>query len=166
MSDFTPASGSHATPDPGPVPDPGTPAGPVPRLRVTHHCPRPGVAVVRPAGEMDAVGAPSVADRVGDLIPSCELVVLDMRRVTFLDAGGIHTLLTCTRDARRQAARLLVVGLDPAFHRVLRICGVESELTLTDVCDGERIVGVGFPCGDTADTEVPDPGADRPIAGA
>ncbi|RZT87254.1 anti-anti-sigma factor [Pseudonocardia sediminis] len=158
------------------LPDPGRPSGRGVRLRVTHLHPRPDVAVVAPVGEMDSVGAPAVADRVRELVGCCECLVLDMRRVTFLDAGGIHALLDGARAARAVTTRLLVVGLDPAFHRVLRICGVESELTLTGVADGERAAGVPLPApdDDLPDTDPPEtdlpetkrPDTDRPVAGA
>lgn len=143
------------------MPDSSSPLRPRPRLRVTALRPRPEVAVLRPVGAMDVAGGPVVAERIGELAPSCECLVLDMRRVTFLDAGGIHALLDGARAARRAAARLILVGLDPTHHRVLRICGVESELTLADVADGELIARVALPLDDGA----PEEGAGSPAAG-
>lgn len=143
--------------------DSSPPSHPAARLRLAHHRPRPGVAVLRPAGEMDALGAPAVAARIAALASTDACVVLDMRLVTFVDARGIHALLAGDRAARRSGARLIVVGVDHTTWRVLRICGVERELTLMDVADGERAGGVALTL-DGADG-VADPDLGRPAAG-
>ncbi|MBW0105830.1 STAS domain-containing protein [Pseudonocardia sp. KRD291] len=149
-------------PAPDSPPDPSSPPDRTARLRVTETRPRPGVAVVRPVGEMDAVGAPLVTERIAELALPCECLVLDMRRVEFLDAGGIHALLDAARTARRCEVQLIIVGLDPAHHRVLRICGVESELTLADVVDAELVAGVALPFEEAVAERDPGP----PVAGS
>lgn len=113
--------------------DPSSPSHSADRLQITHECPRPGVAVVRPAGEMDASGAPAVAELVGELARTCRRVVLDMRLVTFVDARGIHALVEGDQEARRVGARQIVVGVGPAVLRILQICRVDQELTLADL---------------------------------
>lgn len=115
------------------MPYPHSSPPPADRLCITHDRPRPGVAVVRPAGEMDSFGAPAVAELVADLAGTCSRIVLDMRLVTFLDARGIHALLEGDHSARRHQARQIVVGLNHSVLRILRICHVDRDLTLADV---------------------------------
>ena len=142
--------------------DPSTRPPPADRLRVTCDRPRPGIGLIRASGEMDTLGAPVVAGRIEDLCRDCSSVLLDMRLVTFLDARGVHALLEGDRAARRHRGRLIVVGLDDTSRRVLRVCGVERELTLLDVEDGEHVCGVRLPVGDPFDTA----GPEQPAAGS
>lgn len=144
--------------------DPSSPPPSADRLRITHECPRPGVAVVRLTGEMDASGAPAVADLVAELARTCRRVVLDMRLVPFVDARGIHALVEGDQVARRHGARQIVVGVVPAVMRILRICRVEKDLTLADVAHDDPARAAELPPGVTGhlppSTEAPPVQAD------
>ena len=120
--------------------DPSCPAPP-PSPRLSHYRPRPGVAVVQPFGEVDG-GSRDVPELVDVLAREHAYVVLDLRSVHSLGAHATTVLPECDRIAHRHGSRLIVVGLDPTSHRMLRICGVERELTVMDVTDGERAVGI------------------------
>ncbi|MBW0106305.1 STAS domain-containing protein [Pseudonocardia sp. KRD291] len=130
--------------------DSSSPPRPCARLRVLHHEARPGVAVIRPTGEMDTVGGPAVVEQVRALSEPGGRVVLDMRLVTFVDARGIRALLDGHRAARDVGARLVVVGPDQTVRRVLRICDPGRELTVMEVPEGEQACGVELAVGPVA----------------
>ena len=53
---------------------------------------RNGTATLELVGELDMASAPELQCRLNDL-PPCDLVVLDLRRLSFLDSTGLGALL-------------------------------------------------------------------------
>jgi anti-sigma B factor antagonist len=58
------------------------------------------------------------------------LVVLDLRRLTFLDSSGLARLLAAHKRARRDARRLLLVRGSPAVERLLAITAVGEHFEM------------------------------------
>ncbi|WP_409179951.1 STAS domain-containing protein [Amycolatopsis sp. VS8301801F10] len=85
-----------------PSPDP---AGML-RLRVRH--PAPGTALVEVAGEIDLATAPRLAEVVeARLRSTVGLVIVDLRRTTFLGVAGLRVLIRL---------KLLAAGADKDFY--------------------------------------------------
>lgn len=100
-------------------------------LDVEH--PAPDTAVLGVAGEVDAVTAPALADRMAELMSGgCRLVVVDLSAATFLASSGLAVLIRAANDARSRGRRFRVVA---ATRRVLR----PLEVTGTD--DVVEVVG-------------------------
>ena len=65
--------------------------------------------VLRLAGELDLGTAPLFGSRLHEVEDEGSLVVVDLRRVTFMDSSGIAQLLGAHRRARRRGVRFLAV---------------------------------------------------------
>ena len=119
-----------------------TPAPHVEPFRVDVHPERARVRV-EPIGEVDLATADVLREQLRELRESgFHEVVLDLRRVTFLDSTGIALILTEDRHAREAGLDFTLISGPPAVQRVLGMCGVIDEL---------RFVGAEPPRADTAD---------------
>ncbi|MGH4031894.1 STAS domain-containing protein [Actinomycetota bacterium Odt1-20B] len=92
-----------------------------------------GALVLAFSGELDAWAALQLSPQVAVLIarPRPD-VIMDLRRVTFLDAGGLRLLLTVRdRVAARQGV-LRVLPAAPRVWRVVHITGLEGEFPVAE----------------------------------
>jgi anti-anti-sigma factor len=55
-----------------------------------------------------------------------EMVRVDLRRVSFLSAGGCRALAVGTQQFRDRGGRVLLVAPQPVVERVLRLYGMEA----------------------------------------
>ena len=62
-----------------------------------------GVVGVAAVGELDVVGAPDLERALRGAEADAELVVLDLRELEFMDAGGAHVLLAADERIRGRA---------------------------------------------------------------
>jgi anti-anti-sigma factor len=119
-----------------------TPAPHVAPFRIAVHPERARVRV-EPIGELDLATADVLREQLRELRESgFREVVLDLRRITFLDSTGIALILKEDRNARDAGLELLLISGPPAVQRVLGICGVTDEL---------KFVGAEPPRADCAD---------------
>jgi anti-sigma B factor antagonist len=84
------------------------------------------VAVV-PAGELDL----SCADRLHDEVTALraagfDQILVDLRRVTFLDSSGLRILLTLHNDAKRNRYTLKLVPGPREVQRVFELTGTRG----------------------------------------
>jgi anti-sigma B factor antagonist len=84
-----------------------------------------GVGWVQVAGELDLATSPQLRETLGEAQQARQLVVLDLRALSFIDGSGVHVIFDLARDARQKEGWLLVVR----GH-----AQVERLLTLTEVC--------------------------------
>jgi anti-sigma B factor antagonist len=84
---------------------------------------------VRAAGEIDLATAGKLEEAITELLDrGFRHVVVDMRKVTFLDSTGIRTLIACHNRAHGVDARMpVLIGNSPA-RRPLEITGVLEYL--------------------------------------
>jgi anti-sigma B factor antagonist len=85
----------------------------------------PECTYVCPAGEFDVAESGRIEREVDALLDAgCPAVVLDMRRLTFIDSSGVHELLRCLDRTQARGSRL-ALELEPgAVKRALEVCGV------------------------------------------
>jgi anti-anti-sigma factor len=76
------------------------------------------------SGELDV----SVCGQLERALSHSGSVIVDASRLTFLDASGIRTLLLAREGAEQRGDRFIVVGLQGAPLRVVRLTGVEARL--------------------------------------
>ena len=83
---------------------------------------------VLPKGDLDLSAAPDFAEAVGLARSSdAERIVIDLRGLEFLDSMGLGTIVrACTSP---DGARIALVEGAPNVMQVLRLSGLESELT-------------------------------------
>jgi anti-sigma B factor antagonist len=89
--------------------------------------------VVDVAGEFDFGVAPQVAASVDELLDAgVALVVIDLRRLSFLDSSGVHTLIAAHHAAERSGATLFLVRGQANVHRVLTLTATDTLFTFED----------------------------------
>ena len=59
-----------------------------------------------------------------------ELVVLDLRQLTFLDSSGLRAMLALHSSLREQGGRLVLVRGPRRVHRVLELTRADEELEI------------------------------------
>ncbi|MER7572597.1 STAS domain-containing protein [Streptomyces sp. NPDC126514] len=81
--------------------------------------------VVELRGELDLLSAPLATARLDPLTSGpCPDIVLDMRKVTFIDCTGLGVLCRARSRARARYGRLRLVTDDPGLLRILRHTGL------------------------------------------
>ena len=84
---------------------------------------------VAPAGELDLATAPKLELQLHELRDSgFRSIVLDLRRLTFMDSTGIALILREDRLASDRGHAFSLIAGPPAIQRTLNICGVLHRL--------------------------------------
>ncbi len=79
-------------------------------------------------GELDLATVPVLEDALQSAERAHELVVVDLRDLTFLDSTGLHVLISAEQRARRSGARLMIVQGPPQVRRLLELTGAIDQL--------------------------------------
>lgn len=79
-------------------------------------------------GELDLATVPVLEDALQNAERSHDLVVVDLRDLTFLDSAGLHVLIGAEQRARRSGARLVLVQGPPQVRRLLELTGAIEQL--------------------------------------
>jgi anti-sigma B factor antagonist len=104
---------------------------------------RNGVACVAMRGELDMATAPRLD---GFLAPyehdRVSAIILDLRKLTFIDSFGLRALLRAHDRAERNLRRLILVGANASARRLFEITRNGSLLDDPDTADVlSRFVG-------------------------
>jgi anti-sigma B factor antagonist len=106
-------------------------------LTVSHGV-RAGALVVLVAGEVDLSTVPRLREGITASMRGIEvdLVVLDLRTVTFIGSHGLRALAEIGREVaeRGKSLRIVVDGQNPVL-RPIQISGLDRELALYDSLD-------------------------------
>jgi anti-sigma B factor antagonist len=84
-------------------------------------------------GELDLSTVERLEDelrRVEEEAP--ELVVLDLRALTFLDSTGLRSIISADQRARRSDRRVVIVKGPDTVHRVFTITRLDERLDMVD----------------------------------
>jgi len=92
-----------------------------------------GVAVLSMGGDLDL----SRTEEVGRAIQRAEslepgVLVLDLRRVTFIDSTMLREIVAAHLGARREGRRIAVAAVSEAVRRVFRITLLEWRVEIVD----------------------------------
>jgi anti-anti-sigma factor len=87
------------------------------------------------SGELDISSAAGVETRLMELeTREPERLIIDLRRVSFIDSTGLSMIINADGRARKQGRRLTIVSGDGVPRRILRTVGLEDRLDVhTDV---------------------------------
>lgn len=95
------------------------------------------VAVVVLSGALDSQSALDVQDRIAELLPQHEHVVIDFSRVSCVSSASLRTMVLIYRQAQALGHTVAVVGLSAEVHNVLDATGFLDFFVLSDsVSDG------------------------------
>jgi anti-sigma B factor antagonist len=89
-------------------------------------------AWVHLSGELDLAAAPALKDALREAQNQAQVVVLDLRDLTFMDSSGIHAILPGSLFARRPGHRLILVRGPKQIDRLLDLAGVRDKLDIAD----------------------------------
>lgn len=89
-----------------------------------------GVRVVQVVGEFDMAACPQF--RAAGERHDAELVVVDLRRATFLDSCALGELFALHRQAVATGSKLAILRPEGAADRIFKLTGMESHLPLYD----------------------------------
>jgi anti-anti-sigma factor len=82
-------------------------------------------------GELDLVTAPELEDMIAALcLDGARELVLDMRRVAFMDSSGLRTVLAAVDMCRQHGCELMVISGAGACRRLFELTGVIDDLPL------------------------------------
>jgi anti-anti-sigma factor len=83
-------------------------------------------------GELDLETAPQFRERLAEAEREADTVVVDLRRVTFMDSCGIGELVGANQRAHRDGRRLVVIkGRDTPIDTVLHMAAVDKTIETT-----------------------------------
>ena len=100
----------------------------------------PGRVHVELTGELDIATAPKLDEEMRRLeADGHELIVIDLRGLSFMDSSGLRALLAADGKARELGRRLVIVRGDDRVQRVLRITRLDERLEIVD--DAESLAG-------------------------
>lgn len=92
-----------------------------------------GAPVVALEGELDISTAPRVEEELrgveGERPP---VVVLDLRKLTFLDSSGLRLVIEADARAREEGRRLVIVPGPPEVQRVFRVTLLDTRLDFVE----------------------------------
>lgn len=92
--------------------------------------------VIRVDGELDVLTAPKLAGRLNSiLLEHAANVVLDLRRVEFIDSAGLHVLLNAHRRLTHASRTLSVVCNGGPVRRVIELARLVDTLGVVATLD-------------------------------
>jgi anti-anti-sigma factor len=89
-------------------------------------------ATIEPEGEWDLAGQPAACRAVAKTLERRpERLVLDLRRLTFMNASGIHTAVDLWKRSHAESFLFAIVPGPRAVQRVFDICRLTETLPFT-----------------------------------
>jgi len=88
--------------------------------------------VVVPEGEIDLATVDSVRAEIEAARDEAKLVVLDLRRVSFIDSAGIRLVLEGTRALAAAGGEMVVVLGPVEVRRVFGLVGLDGRVRIVD----------------------------------
>lgn len=106
---------------------------------MTEHHGDGSACVVRVQGEIDMVTVPEVRDALESAMNrGCSTLVLDLKRVSYLDSSALGLLAWADRQLLPHDGRLVLAGADRNVSRILEISGlVEAARSISAASDPE-----------------------------
>ena len=90
---------------------------------------QPGATVITVAGELDIASAPALESTLAQL-NEAQLVVIDLRRLEFVDSTGLGVLVRAHQHAAEQGHRLGLVRGSGQVDKLFSLTGLESQLLI------------------------------------
>ena len=98
----------------------------------------PGHVLVTVAGEVDIATVPQLRERLAAPAASGRPLIVDLDRVTFIDAAGLGVLASAARRAAARGASLHAVCARHQVQRLFTITGLDRQIplarTVTEAC--------------------------------
>jgi anti-sigma B factor antagonist len=93
------------------------------------------VTVVRLVGEIDAVSAAVVQQKVIPMsVPGCK-IILDLAKVAYMSSAGLRMLLSVYRQISGNQGRIVLVGLSDELKDTMAMTGFLGYFTVQDTLE-------------------------------
>jgi anti-anti-sigma factor len=89
-------------------------------------------------GELDLATAPVLRGHLREALARVMLVVLDLRRLSFIDAAGLHAIYDASVEAGTHDRRLMLLRGSAQVQRLFMLTGAADKL---DIVDGAKHAG-------------------------
>jgi anti-sigma B factor antagonist len=90
-------------------------------------------AWVRPVGELDLETVPRLeAELASARAEGGRRLVLDMRRLTFMDSTGLRLVIRWDAAGREEGFEFAIVPGPDIVQRVIKLTGMDDQLTVTE----------------------------------
>jgi anti-sigma B factor antagonist len=93
------------------------------------------VTVVSLSGALDGPAAAEVRDRINELLPLHEYLVMDLSGTTCVSSASLRTMLLIYRQAQALGHTVAVVGLTPEVRNVLDATGFLDFFVVAQTID-------------------------------
>jgi anti-sigma B factor antagonist len=107
------------------------------------------MSILSPHGELDLAGVETLLSHVDWMLQDGQLVIaVDLRGLTFMDASGVHALITAGRRCEAHGRRFTVVRGARQIDRLLKACGLDGYFDMVSepdqLPDGELMAAAGL----------------------
>jgi anti-sigma B factor antagonist len=90
-------------------------------------------AWVRPVGELDLDTAPQLEDELAAArAQGGQRLVLDLRRLTFMDSTGLRLVIRWDAAAREEGFEFAIVPGSDVVQRVIRLTGMDDQIPVAE----------------------------------
>jgi anti-sigma B factor antagonist len=84
-------------------------------------------------GELDLVSSPSLEEAlVGASASGAELIIVDLRKLEFMDSTGLHLLVTAQQRAHEAGRRFAIIRGSDHIQRLFELSGIGELLRVVD----------------------------------
>lgn len=88
---------------------------------------------VQVTGELDIATTPQLDRTLLEPQLQTHLVVLDLRKLAFMDTCGVHAIVEASIRARNAGHRLVVVHASPDINRLFTLTGSSDDVEIGDL---------------------------------
>ena len=107
-------------------PPPGAP------LSIERHSLPTGATMLSLVGELDLASMHLLEQELDRVGAQGQELVLDLRRLQFIDSTGLHALLRADRQRSDSGGQLTIVRGPRAVDRLFRLTGLDSRLRIVE----------------------------------
>jgi anti-sigma B factor antagonist len=83
-------------------------------------------------GELDLASLHMLEQELERVAPTEKRLILDLRRLQFIDSSGLHALLRADRRLTAAGGQLTIVRGPRAVERLFRLTGLDTRLRIVD----------------------------------
>jgi len=88
---------------------------------------------VHVVGELDLATSPRLRSALRAAQLRARMIVLNLRRLTFIDSAGVHAILDAATRAEERGGRLLIARGQAQVDRMLALTGASARLSIFDL---------------------------------